>query len=176
MKRRNVTIAALALVLVMGGLALVPAADAAKLKAKIYVTQRPVPAAKTEQALLAFARSNFTLRLRESNEKKLDDRKWKGDMIVSFNHGVGDTEFQVLFYDTHEGPRRFIEDMAVFVSRRDEKTFVSKFSLGRPEFKPNHQHELVVTVRREEVGRQKFATLGEEKRRSGFVGFSDDER
>jgi hypothetical protein len=176
MMRRNLTIAALGLALAMGGLALSPAADAAKLKAKVYLTQRKVPNVKSERQLLSFARKNFTLRLRETKEKKLNDRKWKGDMIVSFNHGVGDTEFQVLWYDVHDGPRRFVEDMAVFVSKRDEKTFVSGFSLGRPEFKPNRQHELVVTVRRAEVGRQKFTTQGEQKKRSGFVGFTDDER
>lgn len=176
MMRRTLTIAALGLALLMGGMALAPAADAGRLKAKIYLTQRKVPNAKTEKALLLFARKNFTLRLRESKAKKLNDRKWKGDMIVAFNSGVGDTEFQVLWYDTHEGPRRFVEDMAVFVSRRAEKTFVSGFSLGRPEFKPNRQHQLVVTVRRAEVGKHKFVTQGEEKRRSGFVGFTDSER
>jgi hypothetical protein len=66
--------------------------------------------------------------------------------------------------------------MAVFVMQRQEKTFVQPITLGRPEFKPNHYHELVITVRREEVGKRKFALLGQEIARSGRVDFSDSER
>jgi hypothetical protein len=36
--------------------------------------------------------------------------------------------------------------------------------------------ELVVTVRRQEVGRLSFELRGEEERRSGEVTFSDNER
>jgi hypothetical protein len=35
--------------------------------------------------------------------------------------------------------------------------------------------ELVVTVRREEVARLNFETVGEEERRSGVVSFSDSD-
>lgn len=177
MDRRNLTTAlGLTAALTMLGVAVAPAADAGALKAKVYLIQRKVPSKGTEQALLQFARSSFTLRLTETNEPELKKRKWKAEMIVSFNQSIGDTEFQALFYDVHAGPRRFVDDMAVFVMQRNEKTFVQPVTLHRKEFKPNHYHELVITVRRAEVGKQKFAVVGQEEARSGTVDFSDSDR
>jgi hypothetical protein len=97
-------------------------------------------------------------------------------MIVAFSRPVDDMEFQVLFYDIHDGPRRFINDMSTMVNDRSQKTFVQKVTLPRPQFKPNRQMELVVTVKREEVGRLKFGVVGQEIQRSGEVSFSDTER
>ena len=47
--------------------------------------------------------------------------------------------------------------------------------MWRPDFKPNRKMELVVTVRRAEVGSRKFDVAGEEVRRSGVVNISDEE-
>jgi hypothetical protein len=52
---------------------------------------------------------------------------------------------------------------------------VQRIRLERPKFKPNRRMELVVTVRREEVGRANFDMIGEEVQRSGTVSFSDDD-
>ena len=95
--------------------------------------------------------------------------------MVSFSQPVNDMEFQVLFYDIQDGPRRFIEDMSTMINDRKQKTFVSPISLSRPTFKPNRQLELVVTVKRQEVATLKFGVMGEEIKRSGQVSFSDEE-
>lgn len=160
--------------LVIGALAINPA-QAKRLKAKIYLTQAKIPRKLSERGLIGFARKHRAKRLRETTAKELDKRKWRGSMVVSFNAPVGDTEFSVLFYDV-EGAPRLVEDMSTFVSDRKQKTFVQKFSLPRPRFKPNRNMELVVTVRRQEVGRYKFGVLGEAKRHSGVVSFGDNER
>ena len=98
MTRRNLTTPlALTAELTMLGVAVAPDADASRLKAKIYMTQRKVPSKGTERSLLQFARKNFTLRLTETKDKDLKKRKWKADMIVAFNRPIGDTEFQRLF-------------------------------------------------------------------------------
>ena len=68
-----------------------------------------------------------------------------------------------------------VDDMSTMINKRNEKTFVQQVSLERPAFKPNRQMELVVTVKRAEVGTLKFGVLGEEIKRSGQVSFSDDE-
>ena len=159
------------------GLAFSPQADAAgRLKAQLYLTQAKIPKTLTEKGLIRFARSKRAKLLRETKDGPLDKRKWKATLVVAFNRPPGDLEFQVLFYDIHDGPRRFVQDLSTFVSNRKEKTFVQKIKLPRPDFKPNRNMEMVVTVRRQEVGRLKFGVLGEEKRRSGEVSFSDDER
>ena len=153
-----------------------PVAQAAGLKAQVYLVQTKIPNKLTEKALIAFARRNANKLLRETTDAPVKERKWQADMVVSFNAPVNDMEFQVLFYDIHDGPRRFVNDMSTMVNDRSQKTFVQKVTLPRPSFKPNRQMELVVTVKRAEVGRLKFGVVGEEVKRSGEVSFSDSER
>jgi len=70
------------------------------------------------------------------------------------------------------GARRFIgPPMSVFVNNRDEKTFVQRLRLERPQFKPNNRYEIVITVRRNEVGRARFETTGERVQHTGEVNF-----
>lgn len=174
-RRKLASIVAAGAAAILVALALAPAAHAGSLKAQIYLLQTPVPNKLTEKALLGFARAHANKLLRETPEGEIKTRKWKADMIVSFNSPVGDMEFQVLFYDIHDGPRRFVEDMSTMVNDKKQKTFVQKVTLPRPAFKPNRQMEMVVTVQRSEVGRLKFGVIGEETKRSGEVSFSDQE-
>jgi len=155
---------------------LVPLAEAGGLKAQVFLLQAKIPNKLTEKALIQFGRRNSMRVLRESNEPNLKERTWKAEMIVAFNAPVNDMEFQVLFYDIHDGPRRFVNDFATMVNDKSQKTFVQKVTMPRPTFKPNRNMEMVVTVRRSEVGRTKFAVVGEEQKRSGEVSFSDNER
>lgn len=155
--------------------ALAPAAEAASLKAQVYLVQAPVPNKLSEKALIGFAKKNNNRLLREATDAEVKKRKWNASLIIAFNQPVGDLEFTVLFYDVHDGPRRFVNDMATFVDDKKQKTFVQKVTLPRPTFKPNRNMELVVTVHRQEVGRHKFGLVGEEIRRSGTVDFSADE-
>jgi hypothetical protein len=150
-------------------------AEAGGLKATVYITQAKIPHGLSEKGLLGFARANSMKLLHESTDAEIKKRKWKANLVVSFNKPVDDMEFQVLFYDVQDGPRRFVEDMSTMVNKRTEKTFVQPVSLDRPTFKPNRQMELVVTVKRAEVGTLRFGVLGEEIKRSGQVSFSDEE-
>lgn len=175
MKRTQLSALALVAAFVSLFAALAPSVQAASLKAQIYLVQAAVPRSGTEKALLGFAKKNNARILREATDAPVKERKWNASMIVAFNAPVGDSEFTVLYYDIHDGPRRFVNDMATFVDDKKQKTFVQKVVLSRPSFKPNRNMELVVTVRREEVGRTKFGLVGEEIKRSGTVDFSADE-
>jgi hypothetical protein len=145
------------------------------LKAQAYLTQAKIPTGLSEKGLIGFARNNSMKFLHESTDEEVKKRKWKGNLVVSFSRAVDDMEFQILFYDIQDGPRRFVEDMSTMVNKRTEKTFVQPITLSRPTFKPNRQLELVVTVKHQEVGTLKFGVMGEEIKRSGQVSFSDDE-
>jgi hypothetical protein len=155
---------------------LAPIAEAGGLKAQVFLVQAKVPAKLTEKALIQFGRRNANKILRETNEPDLKERTWKAEMIVAFSAPVNDMEFQVLFYDIHDGPRRFVNDFATMVNDKSQKTFVQRVTMPRPTFKPNRNMEMVVTVRRAEVGRMKFGVVGEEAKRSGEVSFGDSER
>lgn len=144
-------------------------------KAQVYLLQAKIPSGLSEKGLLGFARGNSMKLLHETTDAEIKQRKWKANLVVSFTAPVSDTEFTVLFYDIQDGPRRFVEDMSTMVTNRNNKTFVQPVTLSRPTFKPNRQMELVVTVKRAEVGTLKFGVLGEEIKRSGTVSFSDEE-
>ncbi len=164
----------LSVLLLLGAFAFAPAAEAGSVKASVYLTQAKIPGGLSEAALIGFARGHNAKLLQET-DGDVKARKWKANMVVSFSHPIDDMEFTVLFYDVNDGTRRFVEDMSTMVSNRKEKTFVQQITLARPTFKPNRQMELVVTVKREEVGRLKFGVVGEMPKHDAMVSFSDDE-
>ncbi|NOQ84217.1 MAG: hypothetical protein GQ551_09420 [Myxococcales bacterium] len=152
-------------------------ADAAQgLKARIYLTQKGVPRSLSETGVIRFAQSHKATRLRETSDVPVEDRQWRATLVANFNRPVGDSEFEVLFYDIQTAERRFIAPtMTVFLSDRNQRTIVHKLRLNRPQFEPNRRLEMVVTVRRQEVGRYRFQILGDRVQHSGEVTFSDDE-
>jgi hypothetical protein len=152
-------------------------ADAASgLRARIYLTQKGIPRSLSESAVLRFAQSNKATRLRETANAPVEDRQWHATLVANFNAPVGDSEFEVLFYDIQTAERKFIAPtMTVFVNDRNQRTIVHKLRLHRPQFEPNRRLEMVVTVRRQEVGRYRFQILGDSVQHSGEVTFSDDE-
>lgn len=151
------------------------AAAGGRLRADVYLVQKKIPKSLTEKALLGFARGNHAKILRETTDPDLAKRQWQAEMVVAFNQPPGDLEYHVLFFDVQGGGRRFVDDMGSFISDRKQRTFVQKLKLDRPRFQPNRNMELVVTVKRSEVGGKKFAVAGEEVKRTGVVNFSDED-
>ena len=100
------------------------AADAASgLQARIYLTQKGVPRSLSESGVIRFAQSNRATRLRESAEVPIEDRQWRATLVARFNQPVGDSEFEVLFYDIQTAERKFIAPaMTVFVNDRNQRT------------------------------------------------------
>lgn len=152
-------------------------ADAASgLRARIFLTQKGIPRSLSESGVIRFASGNKATRLRETTDAPIEDRQWRANLVVNFNRPVGDSEFEVLFYDIQTADRKFIAPaMTVFVNDRNQRTIVHKLRLNRPQFEPNRRIEMVVTVRRQEVGRYRFQILGDRVQHSGEVTFSDDE-
>ena len=152
-------------------------ADAASgLHAKIILTQKGISRSLSEAGVIRFASANKATRLREITDAPVEDRQWNANLVVRFSQPVGDSEFEVLFYDIQTAERKFIAPaMTVFVNDRKQRTIVHKLRLKRPQFEPNRRLEMVVTVRRQEVGRYRFQILGDRVQHSGEVTFSDDE-
>jgi hypothetical protein len=152
-------------------------ADAASgLRARIFLTQKGIPRSLSETSVIRFAAGNKATRLRENTDAPIEDRQWRANLVVNFNRPVGDSEFEVLFYDIQTSERKFIAPaMTVFVNDRNQRTIVHKLRLKRPQFEPNRRLEMVVTVRRQEVGRYRFQILGDRVQHSGEVTFTDDE-
>ncbi len=166
-----------AFVLLAGAAIPLSSADAAQgLRAKIYLTQKGIPSKLGESGLLRFARTHNAKRLYETQDRPIPERQWRTTMVAAFNAPIGDLEFEVLFYDTQGARPKFVAPaMTVFVNDRKQRTIVQKMRLKRPQFEPNRRMEMVVTVRRQEVGRHKFQVLGSEIQRNGQVDFSEEE-
>ncbi len=145
--------------------------EAGSLKANIFLTQHKIPNTTSESGLLSFVKSHKAVRLQETSEEKIDERKFIAEMVTQFNAPPGDLEFHVLFYDITDGERQFIEDMSTFIDDKKQKVFLQRIKMPRPRFKPNRRLELVVTVKRAEVGSTKIIVDGEQKRNSGVVDF-----
>ena len=173
----RLALAATALAAVVSSVTPWQGADAASgLRAKIFLTQKGVPGSLSESGVIRFAQSNKATRLLESSDAPVEDRHWRATLVANFNQPVGDSEFEVLFYDIQTAERKFIAPtMTVFVNDRSQRTIVHKMRLKRPQFEPNRRIEMVVTVRRQEVGRYRFQILGDRVQHSGEVTFSDDE-
>ena len=150
----------------------VPHVGAQRLRATVYVTQAAIPRGLSEKALLGFARGHQARIMAETTEPDLTARHWTGNMIVSFNAPPGDLEYHALFYDVTDGARAFVNDMAIYVSDRDQRTYVQRLNLLRPSFRPNRRLEAVITVAHREVGTLRLEIRGEEPQRSGQVDFS----
>ena len=149
---------------------------AAGLRAKILLTQKGISRSLSEAGVIRFAQANKATRLRENTDAPIEDRQWRANLVVHFNRPVGDSEFEVLFYDIQTAERKFIAPaMTVFLSDSNQRTIVHKLRLDRPQFEPNRRLEMVVTVRRQEVGRYRFQILGDRVQHSGEVTFTDDE-
>ncbi|MEO0326600.1 MAG: hypothetical protein AAF447_26875 [Myxococcota bacterium] len=147
-------------------------AEAQRLRAQVLITQHRIPRDTSERGLLRFARSHRARNLRETTDENIAEREWRANMVTSFNRPVGDLEFQVLFYELEGNNRRFLgPPLSTMISDRDQKTFLQRLRLERPRFKPDTRYELVVVVRRQEVGRARFETRGEEVRHTGEVNF-----
>ena len=146
-----------------------------RVRAQIYLTQQRVPGNLSERGVIGFGRRSNARLLQETTAEPLNQRKWLANMVLQFNQPPGDLEFHILFYDVEDGPRRFVEDMSTFVNDRAQRTYVQPIRLPRPRFRPNRRYELVVTVRRAEVGSKQFGLVGEEVRRSGEVSFTAEE-
>jgi len=150
-------------------------AEAQRVRCTIHVTQARVPNSLSERGLINFARRHRAARLRETTEEELNDRKWMANAVFAFNRPPGDLEFHALFYDVTDGARQFIREMSVFTSDRSQRTVLHRINLPRPTFRPNRRIEMVVTLRRQEVGRTRFIVDGEEIQHSGQVDFSDEQ-
>lgn len=167
-----VGLTALSLSLAALATAFAPEVGAQRLRATVYITQAAIPRGLTEKALIGFARGHQARILNETTETDIATRHWTGNMVVSFNTPPGDLEYHALFYDVTDGARQFINDMSIYVSDRDQRTYVQRINLARPQFRPNRRLEAVITVAHAEVGRVSLELRGEEIQRSGQVDFS----
>jgi hypothetical protein len=152
------------------------AVEAGSLKATIHLTQHEISkSANTEQKLMRWLQSGVALAATrpaaETTEPEMDQRKFLINMVVAFNAPINDYEFTAHVYDIEDGPRGSDKLFPVMTPNKGDKVIVTKLKLPRPEFKPQRRYEVVIVVRKAEVGSKKFMTGGEKKKNTGLVEF-----
>lgn len=143
--------------------------------AQLFVLQTPVPR-EMKGSMLTFAKKNKVRQMMESKDAAVADRAWRGSLVMAFGAPPQDSEVNILFYDVQDGSRRYVEGMNSFLqASRKEKIFVQPLDLKRSRFNPNRRMEIVVTLRKQEVGSVKVDLIGERVKRDGKVDFSEEE-
>ncbi len=166
-------LAAAAVALALAPLPFGDAVAQAGQRAQEWIVQGTLPRLPSQRALLGFARSHNARRVQEITDVPIPQRRWQGHLVTKFSRPLGDVQFNVVFYDIEDGSRRLAgQPMEVFVNHREETVFVQRFQLERRDFRPNRSMELVVTIRRREVGHTRFELVGEVPRNSGIVDFT----
>jgi hypothetical protein len=135
-------------------------AEAAQLKAKIYLTQESIPRNLPEKELVAFANKHQAKSIAETNESEIKQRRWIATLIIAFNAPPGELEYEMAIYEIQNGIRILAESQSVLLSDRVQKTYVQRINLKRPVYKPNRDMELVLRIRQQEVGRLRFRVVG----------------
>ena len=155
MRSRTLPNAALALAvaaLVMAIMIQAPVGAQSAPRATLYVVPGGIPASvTTAAALLRHARSHRARTIAESTDAPLEERRWRGSVVMSFTRGIGVRNLTLLTYD------------------------VTDFNLPRPRFRPNHEVEFVVTMMREPVGSVRVRLTGELPRGNGALDFTQAE-
>jgi len=136
-------------------------AEAALLKATIFMTQEKIPRKISEKELIEFVKKNQTKRLEETKESTVKDRMWKASVLITFKYPLDALEFDLVFYDIQKGVRILVERRSTLLSKGGQKTYLERIKLKRPKYEPNRKMELAVEVKRAEVGRFKFSIAGE---------------
>lgn len=137
-------------------------AEAAQLRAKIYLTQESIPRNLPEKELVAFANKHQAKSIAETNESEIKQRRWIATLVIAFNAPPGELEYEMAFYEVQNGIRILAETQSVLLSDRVQKTYVQRINLKRPLYKPNRDMELVVRIRQQDVGRLRFRVVGNE--------------
>lgn len=137
------------------------AAEAVRLKAKVYMTQEKIPRGLEEKELIAFARKHQAKRIEETKEAAVKDRRWRAYVLVAFNAPPGKLEYEMVFYDVQRGKRILIERQSTLLSDPYQKNYVQRVTLKRPKYQPSTRMELVIVVSGQEVGSLKFSLMGD---------------
>ena len=138
---------------------------------EIYFTQASIPARLSEQGLKGFMRGHHTRNIQEEP----DHKNWKFNLGVFLSRPAGDLEAHLLFYDVERGREEFVSEMTVFLSDRDENTFLQPVRLERPMFKPMNRYMAALQIKRQRLAKKDFQLVGQRDERTGQVSFSDAE-
>ena len=141
---------------------------------RIMVSDKPYPLeAKSPSAYISQVKKQSKDRFQEDKEKG----QWKVYYAAFFKKPLNDLEIKVTIYDVSDGGQRFIDSWEEFLTQRNQRVITGNLKLKRQEGKvnPNSKILMVMESKGSIVASASFYIIGEGKKFSGKVEFSEEE-
>jgi hypothetical protein len=173
--RRHVLASLTVLALVSAGLV----AHAAKkpedvFGGRVIVSDKSFPLeSKSAQAYIASVKKQSKDRFMEDKEKG----QWKVYYAAFFKKPLNDLEVKCTIYDVTDGSQRFIDSWDEYLAERGQRVIIGNVKLKRQEGKVNPNSKILIVMESHGsiVATASFYIIGEAKKFSGKVEFSEDE-
>jgi hypothetical protein len=117
---------------------------------------------------------------KQSKDRFQEDKEkgqWKIYYAAFFKKPLNDLEIKVTIYDVTDGSQRFIDSWEEFLTERGQRVIVGNVKLKKQEGKvnPNSKILMVMESKGSTVATASFYILGEAKKFTGKVEFTDEE-
>jgi hypothetical protein len=141
---------------------------------RVMVSDKPFPLeAKSPAAYVAQVKKQSKDRFQEDKEKQ----QWKFYYAAFFKKPLNDLEVKVTIYDVTSGSQRFIDSWEEFLTERGQRVITGNVKLRRQDGKvnPNSKLLMIFESKGRMVATASFYIVGEGKKFTGKVEFSDEE-
>jgi hypothetical protein len=141
---------------------------------RVMVSEKSFPLeSKSANAYISAVKKQSKDRFQEDKEKG----QWKIYYAAFFKRPLNDLEIKVTIYDVTDGNQRYIDSWEEFLAERGQRVIVGNVKLKRQEGKinPNSKILLVMESKGSIVASASFYILGEGKKFTGKVEFSEEE-
>jgi hypothetical protein len=140
----------------------------------IQCSDKPFPLeAKSPAAYISAVKKQSKDRFMEDKEKG----QWKIYYAAFFKKPLNDLEIKVTIYDVSDGSQRFVDSWEEWLNDRNQRVITGNMKLKRQEGKLDANSKLLMVM--EDHGRiiasVQFYVLGEKKKFSGKVEFTDED-
>lgn len=141
---------------------------------RVMLSEKSYPLeSKSAAAYIAQVKKQSKDRFQEDKEKQ----QWIIYYAAFFKKPLNDLEIKVTIYDVTDGAQRFIDSWEEFLTERNQRVIVGKLKLKKQDGKvnPNSKILMVMESRGKIVASSSFYILGEGKKFTGKVEFSEEE-
>jgi hypothetical protein len=141
---------------------------------RVVVSDKSFPLeSKSPQAYIASVKKQSKDRFMEDKEKG----QWKIYYAAFFKKPLNDLEVKCTVYDVTDGSQRFIDSWDEYLAERNQRVIIGNVKLKRQDGKvnPNSKIMIVMESHGSIVATASFYIIGEAKKFSGKVEFSEDE-
>ena len=141
---------------------------------RIMCSEKSFPLeAKSANAYIQSVKKQSKDRFQEDKEKA----QWKIYYAAFFKKPLNDLEIKVTLYDVTDGSQRYIDSWEEFLTERGQRVITGNVKLKKQEGKvnPNSKILMVMESKGAIVATASFYILGEGKKFTGKVEFTDEE-